>query len=69
MADQSLLITNALICNEGRVTPGDVLIRRGRIDKVAREIPPAVSTGSSMRGASTCCPGLSTTRCIFASRG
>lgn len=39
MPDQSLLITNALICNEGRVTPGDVLIRRGRIDKVAREIP------------------------------
>jgi len=39
MADQSLLITNALICNEGRVTPGEVLIRRGRIDKLAREIP------------------------------
>lgn len=39
MTDQSLLITNALICNEGRVTPGDVLMRRGRIEKVAREIP------------------------------
>jgi dihydroorotase len=39
MSDQSLLITNALICNEGRVTPGDVLVRRGRIDRVAREIP------------------------------
>ncbi|MEO7385440.1 MAG: dihydroorotase, partial [Gammaproteobacteria bacterium] len=39
MSDQTLLITNALICNEGRVTPGDVLVRRGRIDKVAREIP------------------------------
>ena len=39
MTDQSLLITNALICNEGRVTAGDVLMRRGRIEKVAREIP------------------------------
>jgi len=39
MTDDSLLITNALICNEGRVTPGDVLMRRGRIEKVAREIP------------------------------
>ncbi len=39
MADQSLLITNARICNEGRVTPGDVLMRRGRIERVARQIP------------------------------
>jgi dihydroorotase len=39
MTDESLLITNALICNDGRVTPGDVLMRRGRIEKVAREIP------------------------------
>lgn len=39
MSDQSLLIVNALICNEGRVTPGDVLIRRGRIERIAREIP------------------------------
>jgi len=39
MTEQSLLITNALICNESRVSPGDVLIRRGRIEKVAREIP------------------------------
>ena len=39
MNDQTLLITNALICNEGRVVAGDVLIRRGRIEKVAREIP------------------------------
>ena len=39
MSDQSLLFTNALICNDGRVTPGDVLVRRGRIEKVAREIP------------------------------
>jgi len=39
MSEQSLLIINALICNEGRVTPGDVLIRRGRIERVAREIP------------------------------
>jgi len=39
MTDQSLLITNALICNEGRVTPGDVLVRRGRIEMIAREIP------------------------------
>lgn len=39
MADQSLLITNAQVCNEGRVAPRDVLIRRGRIEKVAREIP------------------------------
>ena len=28
MNDQTLLITNALICNEGRVVAGDVLIRR-----------------------------------------
>ncbi len=39
MSDQSLLITNALICNESRVIAGDVLVRRGRIDRVAREIP------------------------------
>lgn len=39
MNDQTLLITNALICNEGRVVAGDVLVRRGRIEKVAREIP------------------------------
>ena len=39
MNDESLLITNAQICNDGRVTPGDVLMRRGRIDKVARQIP------------------------------
>jgi dihydroorotase len=39
MSDQSLLITNALICNESRVFAGDVLVRRGRIERVAREIP------------------------------
>jgi dihydroorotase len=39
MSDESLLITNALICNENRVAAGDVLVRRGRIDRVAREIP------------------------------
>ena len=39
MSDATLLITNALLCNEGRATPADVLVRRGRIDKVAREIP------------------------------
>ncbi|MEZ5564761.1 MAG: dihydroorotase [Gammaproteobacteria bacterium] len=39
MDHQSVLITNAQICNEGRVTSGDVLIRRGRIDRVARQIP------------------------------
>lgn len=39
MSDQSLLITNALICNESRVFAGDVLLRRGRIERVAREIP------------------------------
>ena len=32
MSDESLLITNALICNENRVSAGDVLVRRGRID-------------------------------------
>jgi dihydroorotase len=39
MTDESLLITNAQICNEGRVAAGDVLVRRGRIEKVARQIP------------------------------
>ncbi|MBN8279589.1 MAG: dihydroorotase [Gammaproteobacteria bacterium] len=39
MTDENLLITNAQICNEGRVTPGDVLMRRGRIEKVAKQIP------------------------------
>ena len=39
MTDESLLITNAEICNEGRVTPGDVLMRRGRIEKIAKQIP------------------------------
>lgn len=39
MTEASLLITNAMICNEGRVIPGDVLVRRGRIEMVARQIP------------------------------
>jgi len=39
MSDESLLITNALICNENRVSAGDVLVRRGRIDRVGRQIP------------------------------
>ena len=67
MTDQSLLITNALICNDGRVTPGDVLVRRGRIDKVARQIPAGRVDRIIDAGASTCCRASSTTRCIFAS--
>lgn len=39
MNEPSLLITNALVCNEGRVLERDVLVRHGRIDKVARQIP------------------------------
>ena len=62
MTDQSLLITNALICNEGRVTAGDVLMRRGRIEKVAREIPAGrvelltCLRGTPRRAGSTCGP-------------
>jgi dihydroorotase len=37
--DASLLITNALICNEGVVTEGDVLVKQGRIRLVGRELP------------------------------
>jgi dihydroorotase len=34
MADRSFLIVNAQIVNEGRVTPGDVLVQGGRIAQV-----------------------------------
>ncbi|MGH8679649.1 MAG: hypothetical protein ACREUQ_15040, partial [Burkholderiales bacterium] len=33
-----MLITNARIVNEGRISEGDVLIRNGRIEKLARGI-------------------------------
>jgi len=39
----SLLITNARIVNEGEILEGDVLIKNGRIEKIASEI----STNSS----------------------
>jgi dihydroorotase len=37
--NDSLLITNARICNEGRVTEGDVLVKAGRILRVGPELP------------------------------
>ncbi len=37
--DNSLLIINAQLCNEGRTTPGDLLVRRGRIERIGRQIP------------------------------
>jgi len=33
-----MLITNAKLLNEGRITEGDVLVKRGRIDKIAASI-------------------------------
>ncbi|MDP7042316.1 MAG: amidohydrolase family protein, partial [Gammaproteobacteria bacterium] len=38
MTDSSILISNARIVNEGEVSEGDVRIRDGRIDKIARGI-------------------------------
>jgi dihydroorotase len=35
---QSILIKNADVVNEGAITPGDVLIRNGRIDRIDRSI-------------------------------
>ena len=45
------LITNARIVNEGRTVEGDVLIRRGRIEKIAASITaPAGETVHDARG-------------------
>ena len=45
MSDETL-IQNARFVNEGRITEGDLLIRKGRIEKIA----PAIMAGLGLIG-------------------
>jgi dihydroorotase len=46
----SLLITNAIVVNEGQQTPADVLIRAGRIEKIASHISAEAETIIDAKG-------------------
>jgi hypothetical protein len=65
---QAILIKNARIVNEGKITTGHVLCRDNRIEKIFTGITPyalkALPAKLSMPAAPFLCPGSLTTRCI-----
>lgn len=52
---QSLLIRNARMVNEGQVREGDLLVRHGRIERIAGCLETAAPAGRSMPPDATCC--------------
>ena len=66
---QKYLIKNIRIVNEGQITTADVLIKNGRIEKIAPQITRMNTDYLKLMGkASICFPAVLMTRCIFGNR-